>query len=394
MNNLISRELSFSIDQMRSIPSTEWFGLRAKQPIQSKLTIRRFTIGSNPMLLGKRSTDGLEIVSLRSNTVDSLDGLNGLATKDCFPNPNQPMNRQMRSISRSLNHSIQGSEEFINDLIKTKAHLGCMKWSKFMSPFLFGFRNNISIFHLEETIICLKQTLKFLQSIKKKNGNILFVNTSPKYSILVKKVALLLNQSYINDRWIGGTLTNWKQLSQSIILFKKFMYQFDFFLKKNNIQITTYIKAKKRYEGLVGLHGLVASHPNQPIHSNQTNHQLIDGLEIVNRRSRSVDSLDRSRNASHLSIPSIQEPIIPNHAFNRISHLPDVIIITNPEKNIIVIQEALKYQIPIIGFVDSNIGHNNIQYFIPGNNQSTEFIYFCFNLFVIILNTNNKKIDR
>jgi small subunit ribosomal protein S2 len=122
----------------------------------------------------------------------------------------------MRSISRSLNHSIQGSEEFINDLIRTKAHLGCMKWSKFMSPFLFGFRNNISIFHLEETIICLKQTLKFLQSIKKKNGNILFVNTSPKYSILVKKVALLLNQSYINDRWIGGTLTNWKQLSQSI----------------------------------------------------------------------------------------------------------------------------------------------------------------------------------
>jgi len=351
MNNLISRELSFSIDQMRSIPSTEWFGLRAKQPIQSKLTIRRFTIGSNPMLLGKRSTDGLV----------GLDGLNGLPTKS--PNQtNQPMNRQMRSISRSLNHSIQGYEEFINDLIKTKAHLGCMKWSKFMSPFLFGFRNNISIFHLEETIICLKQTLKFLQSIKKKNGNILFVNTSPKYSILVKKVALLLNQSYVNDRWIGGTLTNWKQLSQSIILFKKFMYQFDFFLKKNNIQITTYIKAKKRYEGLVGLHGLV--------------------------------SLDRSRNASHLSIPSIQEPIIPNHAFNRISHLPDVIIITNPEKNIIVIQEALKYQIPIIGFVDSNIGHNNIQYFIPGNNQSTEFIYFCFNLFVIILNTNNKKIDR
>jgi ribosomal protein L6P/L9E len=139
----------------------------------------------------------------------------------------------------------------------------------------------------------------------------------------------------------------------------------------------------------IGLSGLNASHSNQSI---QTMPLIQDGLEID-----CVDSLDRSRNGilrNHLSIPSIQEPIIPNHAFNRISHLPDVIIITNPEKNIIVIQEALKYQIPIIGFVDSNIGHNNIQYFIPGNNQSTEFIYFCFNLFVIILNTNNKKIDR
>jgi ribosomal protein S2 len=101
--------------------------------------------------------------------------------------------------------------------------------------------------------------------------------------------------------------------------------------------------------------------------------------------------LDRSRNGilrNHLSIPSIQEPIIPNHAFNRISHLPDVIIITNPEKNIIVIQEALKYQIPIIGFVDSNTSNHcieSIQYVIPGNNQSTEFIYFCLNLFAIIL---------
>jgi ribosomal protein S2 len=307
-------------------------------------------------------------------------------------------------ISRELSFSIQCSKgstirsnptlggtksgEFINDLIKTKAHLGCIKWSKFMSPFLFGFRNNISIFHLEETIICLKQTLKFLQSIKKRNGNILFVNTSPKYSILVKKTALLLNQSYINDRWIGGTLTNWKQLSQSIILFKKFMYQFDFFLKKNNIQITTYIKAKKRYEGLVGLDrlneekdslgGLGTKSPNQTI--------PIESTESV----YSVDQLNRELNASH---PSISRSIQSIYSFNKINHLPDVIIITNPEKNIIVIQEALKYQIPIIGFVDSNIGHNNIQYCIPGNNQSTEFIYFCFNLFVIILNTNDKKID-
>ena len=223
----------------------------------------------------------------------------------------------------------------LNDLMKTKAHLGTMKWTKTMSPFLFGYRNKIAIFDLERIIISIKQALKVLHSIKQKKGHILFVNTSPKYTSLVKTTASLTNQSYINDRWVGGMLTNWKQLSQSVFLFQKFAYQFDFFLEANNIQIPSYQKAKKRYEGL---------RYNAPI-----------GEEI---------SEDTNLEAA----------------------LPDIIILTNPEKNAIVIQEAEKYQIPIIAFMDSNTKNENIQYLIPGNNQSISFMYFCFNLFAITLN--------
>jgi small subunit ribosomal protein S2 len=252
-------------------------------------------------------------------------------------------NKLLTATPLAFNQIEQNLEEtslnILNDLMKTKAHLGTLKWTKMMSPFLFGYRNNISIFNLEHTIICIKQTLKILQNIKQKNGHILFVNTSQKYSELVKITAQITKHSYINDRWIGGTLTNWKQLSNSIFLFQKFANQFDLFLKKNNIQITNYIKAKKRYEGL------------------------------------------RTRSDGFAIGVAVVSP----------SYLPDIIILTNPEKNSIVIQEAQKFQIPIISFVDSNmplVDNMNIQYLIPGNNQSISFMYFCFNLFTIILKKN------
>jgi small subunit ribosomal protein S2 len=234
------------------------------------------------------------------------------------------------------------SKNLLNDLIKTKVHLGTMKWTKTMSPYLFGYRNKIAIFNLERIVISIKQALKVLYGIKQKKGHILFVNTSPKYKELVQITASTTNQSYINDRWVGGMLTNWKQLSQSVFLFQKFVYQFDSFLQSNNIQIPSYQKAKKRYEGL-----------KQP------------------------SSYNNSKMEIQLHKNTIKQVV-----------LPDIIILTNPEKNAIVIQEAQKFQIPIIAFMDSNSKNENIQFLIPGNNQSISFMYFCFNLFTITLKRN------
>ena len=166
----------------------------------------------------------------------------------------------MRSIRETIDSSLYDkykkenfmkySNDIFQDLFQTKAHIGTTPWEKMMSPFLIGSRNDIFIFNLELTLVCLKQVLKVLENIRKKNGHILFVNTSSKYSELVKNTDGKLNQSYVNDRWVGGTLTNWKQVSESIFLFKKFSFQFETFMKIYNIQIPVYQKAKKRYEGL------------------------------------------------------------------------------------------------------------------------------------------------
>lgn len=246
--------------------------------------------------------------------------------------------------------------EFFQDLIRTKAHLGTNIWTKDMSKFLLGSRNGISIINLEYTFNCLRQVLKFIETINSQNNStscnypqysgpgarILFVNTCAKFSELVKQTALDSNQSYINDRWIGGTLTNWKQISESVILYNKFSTQFDNFLRINNIQIPMYQKAKKRYEGL----------------------NLKSDAFVQNTRNV-MNSSEKSIFAS--------------------SFMPDVIILTNPDENNIVIKEAQLLKIPVIAFSDSNTKILGIDYIIPGNNKSIYFMYFCLNLITITL---------
>lgn len=238
----------------------------------------------------------------------------------------------------------QDSISFLTEILKQKGHIGTKQWTKEMSQFLLGSRNDVSIFHLEHTFICLRRILKFLESESRRDNNhILFVNTYRKYSELVEQVALKSNQSYINDRWIGGMLTNWKQISESILLFKKFNSKFDKFVIENNIQIPIYQKAKRRYNGLKGA-------------------TLITG--------------------SNLASTGINP---------RFMTLPDIIILTNPDQNRNVIQEAKLYKIPIIAFADSNTNVQGIDYIIPGNNKSIYFMYFCLNLITITLELQGRK---
>ena len=257
--------------------------------------------------------------------------------------------------------------EIYKDLLKFKAHIGNTQWTKNISPFLFGYRNNICIINIELTILALKQSLKLLQIIKKKNGKILFVNTSLKYNELIKQTALCTQQSYINDRWVSGSLTNWKQISQSIYLFEKFSFQFENFMNKNNIQISRFQKEKKRYEGLCNPLGkLTRAKP----------------CEASPYISVFQSCSDHALSPKGSTAENFRKP----------HYIPDIIILTNPEENSIVIEEAKKFQIPIITFIDTNNfkiqkihRKHPIEYIIPVNNRSMLFMHFCFNLFAITL---------
>jgi ribosomal protein S2 len=257
--------------------------------------------------------------------------------------------------------------EIYKDLLKLKAHIGNTQWTKNISPFLFGYRNNICIINIELTILALKQSLKLLQIIKKKNGKILFVNTSLKYNELIKQTALCTQQSYINDRWVSGSLTNWKQISQSIYLFEKFSFQFENFMNKNNIQISRFQKEKKRYEGLCSPLGkLTRAKPSE----------ASPYISVFQSCS------DHARSPKGSTAENFRKP----------HYIPDIIILTNPEENSILIEEAKKFQIPIITFIDTNNfkiqkihRKHPIEYIIPVNNRSMLFMHFCCNLFAITL---------
>jgi len=315
---------------------------------------------------------------------------------------------------------------FYLDLFKTKAHIGFKDWNKDMSTYLLGSRNNISIIDLKLTLINLRKTLKFLESLKtieqdglsvnsfsvqvlsglnqiegaaklrseaasidykvKKSTlpHVLFVNTSNKFSELIKQVGFETKQSFINERWVGGTLTNWKQSSESIFLYNKFGFLFDNFLKSSNIQIPIYQKLKKRYGGFDGYQSKILPKSTD-----------MDAQHSCPRRSMSSTGIESRINTSI------------EYEYSR-STLPDVIVLINPEENAIAIHEAQLLKIPIIAFADSNTAitgvsqtgsHRSknfskrfpgINFIIPGNNKSLSFIYFCLNLISITLQKNIK----
>ena len=134
--------------------------------------------------------------------------------------------------------------------------------------------------------------------------------------------------SFVQEKWVGGMLTNWKQVSNSLRIYSQFKFKFENFLQKHKIHFPIFEKYNKRYLGL---------------------------KEMGNT-------------------------------------LPNILIITNPEENEILLKEAFILKIPIIAFINSDIPKNLmhcIQYPIPGNNTSPHFLYFCLNL--LLMSASFKK---
>jgi ribosomal protein S2 len=267
--------------------------------------------------------------------------------------------------------------QILAELILVKAHLGNKSWNKETSPFLLGFRkspsvsqmvngkavlkrpsfrvNQYALVNLEKTSIALQQVLHFLETLahdKKDACHILLISTgnsqgSGKVQVNFPHMfsQVLSSQqkeggfhtspkvSFTQDKWVGGTLTNWKQIVQSISIYSQFKDKFDLFLTKHNIQFPMYQKYDKRYQGL---------HP-------------------------------------------------------MMSSLPDVVIMTNPEENEIALREAHLLKIPVIGFVNSDTQLKYIRYIdyvIPGNNKSSSFIYLCLNLCITLLMKKTASMHR
>ena len=127
--------------------------------------------------------------------------------------------------------------------------------------------------------------------------------------------------SYVSYKWIGGTLTNWKQISKSVLTFAKFSERCEKFLVKNGIDFPKYTRVKKCFQGLLY----------------KENQKML-------------------------------------LAFNQ---KPDLIFLINPNENQSILNEAYRLHIPVIAFTESSTNPKEINYPIPVNNYSIKFIYFC-----------------
>ena len=214
----------------------------------------------------------------------------------------------------------------IEDLLESGVHFGhnVRRWNPKMKEYIYGVRNNIHIFDLRITLELLNAALTKIHQTVSKSGKILFVGTKKQCSEVVKELAMLNNNFYVNKRWLGGTLTNWKTISNSI----KRLEEIESFLKDNDLS------------------------------KNLSKKELLD--------------ISREKQKLELNIGGIRT----------LNGKPDLLIVFDVIKDKIAVKEATKLNIPVVAIVDTNADPENIDYIIPGNDDALRSINLYKNYFL------------
>jgi small subunit ribosomal protein S2 len=205
----------------------------------------------------------------------------------------------------------------MRDLLKAGVHFGHQTryWNPKMGKYIFGARNKIHIINLEHTVPALNESLGIIKNLAENKNKVLIVGTKRAASKIVKDEALRAGMPYVNHRWLGGMLTNYKTIRQSIRRYRDLAAQ---------SQDGTFEKITKK-----------------------------EALMLT----REMDKLERS-------IGGIKD----------MGGLPDALFVIDVDHERIAIKEANKLGIPVIGIVDTNSNPDGIDYVIPGNDDAIRAI--------------------
>ncbi|MCS2610780.1 30S ribosomal protein S2 [Halomonas dongshanensis] len=205
----------------------------------------------------------------------------------------------------------------MRDLLKAGAHFGHQTkyWNPKMSKFIFGARNKIHIINLEHTLPALNEAVDVVEKMAASNNKILFVGTKRSAGKIIKEEANRVGQPFVNHRWLGGMLTNFKTIRQSI---------------KRLRELET-MREDGTFDKLTKKEVLMAT--------------------------REQEKLERS-------IGGIKN----------MGGLPDALFVIDVDHERIAINEANKLGIPVIGVVDTNSNPDGVDYVIPGNDDSIRAI--------------------
>ena len=201
----------------------------------------------------------------------------------------------------------------MRQLLEAGAHFGHQthRWNPKMERYIFGARANIHIIDLSQTMPLLHQALVKVREVAASGGRVLFVGTKRQAADPVAAGAKRCAQYYVNHRWLGGTLTNWRTISGSIA----------------------------RLRELEG---------------------VLDGHDAGGRTKKELLQLNRERDKLELSLGGIKD----------MGGIPDLMFVIDTNKEGIAIQEARKLNIPVIAILDTNCDPQGITYPIPGNDDA------------------------
>ena len=204
----------------------------------------------------------------------------------------------------------------MRQLLEAGVHFGhsTRRWNPKMDEYLFGVRSNIHIIDLEKTVPMLHQAMLAVRNVAANGGRILFVGTKRQATSKIAEAARKCGQYFVNHRWLGGTMTNWRTVSNSI----------------------------KRLRNL--------------------DEQLSDDVQGFTKKE--LLGLMRERDKLERALGGIKE----------MGGLPDILFVIDTNKESIAVAEANKLGIPVIGVIDSNSDPRGIDHPIPGNDDASRSI--------------------
>lgn len=207
----------------------------------------------------------------------------------------------------------------MKEMLDAGVHFGHKKqfWHPKMAEYIFGIRNGVHIINLEKTVPMFEHALNAIAKMAKYNGKILFVGTKDPAQAVVREYADKMGMPYVNHRWLGGMLTNYKTVRHSIKRLKNLEARFE----------------KNDFEGLT---------------------------------KKEVLELTREKDKLELSIGGIKN----------MGGLPDMVVMIDADFEHIALAEAQKLKIPVAAVVDTNTNPKGVDYVIPGNDDSTKAIEF------------------
>jgi small subunit ribosomal protein S2 len=201
----------------------------------------------------------------------------------------------------------------MRQLLEAGAHFGHQthRWNPKMERYIFGSRANIHIIDLSQTMPLLHQALVKVREVAASGGRVLFVGTKRQASEPVATAARRCAQYYVNHRWLGGTLTNWRTISASIARLREL-------------------------------------------------EAVLENPESSGRLKKELLKLTRDRDKLELSLGGIKD----------MGGIPDLMFVIDTNKEAIAIQEARKLNIPVVAILDTNCDPEGITYPIPGNDDA------------------------
>jgi small subunit ribosomal protein S2 len=205
----------------------------------------------------------------------------------------------------------------MRQLLEAGVHFGHQthRWNPKMSEFIFGARNNVHIIDLAQTVPLLHQALKAVSDTVANGGRLLMVGTKRQAQEAVATSATESAQYFVNARWLGGMLTNWKTISHSI----------------------------KRLNGL---------------------EEMMEGGEAMRLTKKERLNLDREREKLERNLGGIKN----------MGGVPDIVFIIDTNREAIAVQEARRLNIPIVAILDTNSDPEGITYPVPGNDDAARAI--------------------